>query len=67
MPEMNGVEFMKAFIKFNPKTKFIFISGYPKQYLLNNDLLPLNVNFIQKPFKIEELLKKVRKILSEFE
>ena len=66
MPKVNGYDFMNE-VKINKKyekTKFLFISGYMENTILqsfeNGDL---KCEFLAKPFTLKSLLKKVEEIL----
>ncbi len=63
MPRINGVEFHLQILKSNPDVKFIFISGYSDNDIINEADLD-SIEFIQKPFKLNELLKRVRMVLN---
>ena len=63
MPRVNGVEFHLQILKSNPQVKFIFISGYSDNDILKEADLN-SVEFIQKPFKLNDLVKRVRRVLN---
>ncbi len=66
MPEMNGRELFENVKKIKPKLKFIFISGYPEDELTEKDgSLLKNIEFIQKPFSLKEILIKIKEIIRE--
>ncbi len=64
MPRVNGVEFHLQILKNNPNVKFIFISGYSDNAILKEADLN-SVEFLQKPFKLNELVRRVRKVLNK--
>ncbi len=64
MPRLDGKKFHKQILKSNPQIRFIFMSGYIDNKLLEFDDLQ-NIEFIQKPFKLNELIKKVRAVLDK--
>ncbi|APF19608.1 PAS/PAC sensor hybrid histidine kinase [Caldithrix abyssi DSM 13497] len=63
MPRVNGIEFHLRILKTNPLVKFIFISGYSNVEILKDADLN-SVEFVQKPFKLQELVRRVRKVLN---
>lgn len=63
MPEMNGKD-----LAFNVKDniapdRVLFISGYSYDTLLKENAMEEEINFLQKPYSINEFLKRVRHIL----
>ncbi|NQZ69157.1 MAG: response regulator [Lentisphaeria bacterium] len=63
MPHMNGKEFAKLFQEKFQKTDIIFISGYSKEILTENDEMLNTFHFLCKPFKPDDLLAKIQEIL----
>lgn len=65
MPEMSGVETFEQLKKINPVVKVLISSGFSVEdqaaQLLNRGC----EGFLQKPFGIEELSRKVREILGK--
>ncbi|KAA3659152.1 MAG: response regulator [Calditrichaeota bacterium] len=63
MPEMNGRELYENFLAIHPESDVLFISGYTDDVIVHQGVLDGDVNFLQKPFTIQSLLKKVRSVL----
>jgi DNA-binding NtrC family response regulator len=63
MPEMNGRILAKNILSIFPKMKRLFMSGYTANVIAHHGVLDEGVNFIQKPFSMEMLGTKVRKVL----
>lgn len=63
MPQMSGRELWEIFVKKSPETKVLFISGYTDDTIVRNGIKNDETNFIQKPFTIDALTRKVREIL----
>ncbi len=63
MPKISGPEMAKKLISNNPNLKILFVSGHDNDELSDEELKDLNYYFLQKPFNIASLAKKVRKIL----
>jgi len=60
MPEMNGRELANQVLNFYPQIKRLFMSGYTANVIAHHGVLEKGVNFLQKPFTINELISKVR-------
>ena len=65
MPEMNGLELAKNILPLFPKLKRLFMSGYTADVIANHGVLDVGVNFIQKPFSMNDLAIKVREVLAQ--
>ncbi|MCX5804634.1 MAG: PAS domain S-box protein [Proteobacteria bacterium] len=63
MPEMNGGEISDALKAINSKVKIILSSGYSMNDLAIKILKHGCHSFIQKPFSIDQLSQKLRKVL----
>lgn len=67
MPEMNGSELAQKLKSMIPGLKIIFMSGYTADVVAGRGVLDENVNFIQKPFSVANLIKTVEKALKRIE
>jgi two-component system cell cycle sensor histidine kinase/response regulator CckA len=65
MPAMSGLEFAAQIAVARPTSRVLYISGYPNGALAHEWVLPPNVTFLQKPFSIEMLNRKVRELLDK--
>jgi two-component system, cell cycle sensor histidine kinase and response regulator CckA len=63
MPSMNGRELQTQILARRPDIKTLFMSGYTGDIISTRDLLDQGTNFLQKPFRILDLAKKVREAL----
>ena len=63
MPEMNGKELSDNLSRICTGLKTLFMSGYTANVIAHRGVLDEGVNFIQKPFSIKELGKKIRFVL----
>lgn len=63
MPEMGGKELAEEIVKFVPGIKILFTSGYTDNHIVRSGRLDQGINFLQKPFSIKEISKKIRYIL----
>ncbi len=65
MPEMNGRQLEGHIRKSNPAIRCLFMSGYTANVISHHGVLDKGVHFIQKPFSIKDMAKKIRNILDE--
>lgn len=64
MPNMNGRELAKRLLGKRPEMKVLFMSGHTAGIISQNALLDEGVAFLEKPFTIDGLTRKVREILN---
>lgn len=62
MPGMGGREMVEQLVKSRPQTKFLYLSGYTEEAILNGGTLE-GTAFLQKPFTLQSLSRKVREML----
>jgi CheY-like chemotaxis protein len=65
MPEMGGREFARLLGDLRPAARMLFMSGYTEFGVTQNTLLAPGAAFIEKPFTMEALARKVRDVLDE--
>lgn len=65
MPEMNGRDLARHLITLYPDIKRLFMSGYTADVIAHHGVLEDGVNFLQKPFTIQDLAAKVREVLDQ--
>ena len=63
MPVMSGFELTDLLMPLCPQIKVLYISGYPDNPALQKRNLNPETNFIPKPFSLEDLAIKIRKVL----
>ena len=61
MPDINGRELSNKVRAMKPEINIIVTSGYEPDQISEED----NINFLQKPFSVNQLLSKVREILDK--
>jgi len=65
MPNMGGEETIRAFERITPTFTTILMSGFSEQELAHRVTDSRRCGFIQKPFRIEELDRVLRRVQSE--
>ena len=63
MPVMSGMELSKRLVPSQPSMKVLFMSGYTSNAIVHQGILEPGVAFLQKPFTIGILARKVRLLL----
>jgi len=63
MPTMSGRELSKRILALKPGIKVLYMSGYTANELNPHGVLADEIKFIQKPFTVIELLRKMREVL----
>lgn len=61
---MNGFEFGERFSRIQPKTKILYISGYSENLLPLHGLEPKSLEFLRKPFTMQEFSDRISAILA---
>lgn len=64
MPDMTGIEALKLIIEHDPKAVVMMISAMGQESMVRESILAGAKTFIIKPFKEEQILKTVQKLLS---
>jgi PAS domain S-box-containing protein len=65
MPQMNGKELFEILSASIPGLKGLYMSGYTADIIARHGVLDEGVHFIQKPFTLESLSRKVREVLDK--
>jgi PAS domain S-box-containing protein len=65
MPNMNGKDLWEKIRSVRPGIKAVFMSGYTGDVIVHHGILDAGVEFIQKPFNVESLSRKVREVLDK--
>jgi len=65
MPKKNGKEVSEAIRKVSPRIKILFASGYTMDIIKDKELTESGFDFIDKPIRPQDLLRKVREILDK--
>jgi two-component SAPR family response regulator len=65
MPEMGGRLVAESVATIKPGIKILFFSGYTDDAVVRYGVSNSEVAFLQKPFRLEGLAKKVREVLDQ--
>jgi len=65
MPGMSGRELSAQLCSSYPHTKVLYLSGYTEDAIAHEGVLESGTAFLQKPFTLQMLARKVREVLDE--
>jgi two-component system cell cycle sensor histidine kinase/response regulator CckA len=65
MPGMSGQALAERLAPSRPGLSVLFMSGYTDDVILHHGDLARGVSFLQKPFSVTDLARKVRAVLDE--
>ena len=63
MPEINGIDAVKAIVKFDEHAKVIMCSAMGQDSMVKESIMAGAKDFIVKPFQSDDVLKKVKNII----
>jgi two-component system, cell cycle sensor histidine kinase and response regulator CckA len=63
MPGISGRELAKRVTEARPETKVLYLSGYTEEAIAHEGALDPGTAFLQKPFTLQVLSRKVREVL----
>ncbi|MBT8340042.1 MAG: PAS domain S-box protein [Desulfatitalea sp.] len=63
LQDTNGKALFNEVKVYYPGIKVLYMSGYTDDVIVNHGVLEEGIAFIQKPFSVQELLRKVRAVL----
>jgi PAS domain S-box-containing protein len=63
MPGMSGRELAEKLIETRPQTKVLYLSGYTEDTIVSEGTIESGKAFLQKPFTLQNLSRKVREVL----
>ena len=63
MPDMNGRELSRCLTEARPNLRTLYLSGYTDDAMLHRGVLQEGVAFLQKPFSLGALARKVRDVI----
>src|SRR5579863_9145574 len=65
MPGMSGRELSARLCASRPQTKVLYLSGYTEDAIVHEGVVDPDTAFLQKPFTLQMLSRKVREVLGE--
>jgi two-component system, cell cycle sensor histidine kinase and response regulator CckA len=65
MPGIGGRELAKKLLELRPDLSVLYLSGYTEDTILHQGALGPGTAFLQKPFTLQNLARKVRDVLRE--
>jgi DNA-binding response OmpR family regulator len=63
MPGMGGCELAQRVAAGRPQIKVLYLSGYTEDAIVHEGVLEPGTAFLQKPFTLQVLARKVREVL----
>jgi hypothetical protein len=63
MPGLGGRELARKLAALHPEMKVLFVSGYTQDAVQHHGVLDAGATFLQKPFTLDALARKVREVL----
>jgi CheY-like chemotaxis protein len=63
MPGMGGRELVKHLAQSRPQTRVLYLSGYTEDAIVSEGTIESGAAFLQKPFTLQNLSRKVREVL----
>jgi two-component system, cell cycle sensor histidine kinase and response regulator CckA len=64
MPGISGSTLVVRLRAKQPDIRALYISGYTDNAIVHHGILDANIAFLQKPFTVDGLLRKVREVLN---
>jgi two-component system cell cycle sensor histidine kinase/response regulator CckA len=63
MPAMGGEDLISWIKTIRPDVKALYVSGYTNNSIIHHGILDPNVAFLQKPYSVNSLARKVREVI----
>ena len=63
LPGMDGRQVVERLQKIHPEAKALYMSGYTDNVIVHHGMLEQGIHFVQKPFTLESLARKVREVI----
>ncbi|KHD35004.1 histidine kinase [Clostridium acetobutylicum] len=64
MEGMDGIEALKAILKYDPKAKVVMVTAMGQESMVKRAIISGAKSFIVKPFKQEQLIETINKVLA---
>lgn len=65
MPRMSGPQLVAKLLRLMPDLRVLYISGHPDETILQHGVITEDTELLVKPFRVRELVARVRKVLEE--
>jgi two-component system, cell cycle sensor histidine kinase and response regulator CckA len=65
MPGMNGRVLAERVAALVPAIRVLFVSGYTEHFIVDRGVLKKGIEFLAKPYSIEQLAQRVRDVLED--
>jgi DNA-binding NtrC family response regulator len=65
MPGMDGRALSERLSHLHPEMKVLYMSGYTEDAIIHHSVMGKGMNYIQKPFTVNGLTRKVREVLNQ--
>ena len=65
MPGMNGQVLAEKVAGLVPAIRVLFVSGYTEHFIVDRGVLKKGIEFLPKPYSIDQLAQRVRDVLSD--
>ena len=65
LPNMNGRQIYEKLTQTRPDLRVLFMSGYTENIIAPHGVLEAGFYFVQKPFSLKELARKIREALGD--
>ncbi|MCX7913658.1 MAG: ATP-binding protein, partial [Thermodesulfovibrionales bacterium] len=65
MPGMGAVKLFHEIKRYRPDTEVLYMSGYTDDVILRHGVMEKGIDFIQKPFTIQTLSRKIREVFDK--
>ncbi|MGH9504687.1 MAG: response regulator [Terriglobales bacterium] len=65
MPQMGGAKLAGELALDRPEMKVLFVSGYAETTFQRHGTIDVTTHFLQKPFSLKTLARKIREVLDE--
>ena len=65
MPGMNGRVLAEKVAALVPAIRVLFVSGYTEHFIVDRGVLKKGIEFLAKPYSIEQLAQRVREVLRD--
>jgi PAS domain S-box-containing protein len=63
MPHINGRDLAQRLLTIRPDMRVLYMSGYTENAVIEHGMLDSSMEYMQKPFAPEQLVRRVREIL----